>query len=340
MKLIANRPLRLGMLGMWHTHADGMVRQIAAHPEEFLLVGCYDPEEAVARAQFARWQALAPGARLAASADELLRLPLDAVVVEGRVHQNLQWARLALESGRPVLLEKPAGDNLAEYRQVVALAREKGLYVQMSYLFRSMSAVSEMLSLARSGALGQVYLFRGRLPKDLALYDRYVDELGRYGGGIFFEMAGHLVDMLVAICGAPARVTPFLRHDHSRPPASFVDNGVAIFECAQALGIVEVTALEAVPNARRIEVYGTRGAAIIPHLGSGHLANDAVQPLEVCLPGEDRWQTRMLPARALQIGDLREFAAVLAGLKAPDFPPAHDQAVQEALLRACGMEKC
>jgi hypothetical protein len=35
------------MLGMWHTHADGVVRQVAEHPEEFALVGFYDPEAQV-----------------------------------------------------------------------------------------------------------------------------------------------------------------------------------------------------------------------------------------------------------------------------------------------------
>jgi len=337
MTVISRQPLRLGMLGMWHTHADGMVRQIAAHPREFELLGMYDPEANVAAARHARWRDLVPRAVLCQAPQQLLALPVDAVVVEGRVHQNLHWARLALESGRPVLLEKPAGDNLEEYRALLAVARAARLHVQMSYLFRSMSAVAEMLALARGGALGEIYLFRGRLPKDALLYERYVDELGGYGGGIFFEMAGHLVDMAVAICGPPRHVAPSLHHHHSGPPEGFIDNGVAILEFDKALGIVEVTALEAAPNARRIEVYGTRGAAVIPHLGSGHLANDAVQPLEVYLQEAGRWQTQALRASVLQIGDLREFAAVLAGRKAPDFSLEHDQIVQETLLRACRM---
>ena len=34
--------MKLGMLGMWHTHADGIVRQVAEHPDEFSLVGFDD----------------------------------------------------------------------------------------------------------------------------------------------------------------------------------------------------------------------------------------------------------------------------------------------------------
>src|SRR5687767_12184248 len=118
-------PLKLGMLGMWHTHADGMVRQISEHPDEFVLAGCYDPDPAVAADRSTRWRERVRDLRVFETPAELLRLPLDGVVVEGRVYENLELARLALESGRPVLLEKPAGDNLDEHRRLIDLAQKK-----------------------------------------------------------------------------------------------------------------------------------------------------------------------------------------------------------------------
>lgn len=330
-------PLKLAMLGMWHTHADGIVRQVAEHPDEFSLVGFYDPDPQVVAAQSKKWEPRIKDFRVFDGPAELLRQELDGVVVEGRVHENLGLARLALESGRPVMLEKPAGDNLEEHQKLVDLAQRKHLHVQMIYLFRYMSAVQELLSRARRDELGRIYEFRGRLPKDLPSYARFVNELGRYRGGIFFEMAGHLVDIAVALLGKPAKVTPLLAHHHTAEPRNFVDNGVALFEFKRAYGIIEVPALEVAPHARRIEVYGTEGALVIPHLGSGHLANKNIQPVEVFRAGTPDWQTIELPAATLQIADLREFAAVIAGKKAPDFSLEHDVAVQEALLRASGM---
>src|SRR5260370_29575715 len=96
--------LKLGMLGMWHTHAHGLVKQIAAHPREFTLVGCFDPDPKVAADRKAKWQTQVPRLRLFETAQALLREPLDGVVVESRVHENLKLARLALESGFTVLL--------------------------------------------------------------------------------------------------------------------------------------------------------------------------------------------------------------------------------------------
>jgi predicted dehydrogenase len=329
-------PLRLGLLGMWHTHAHGLVRQIAEHPDEFQLAGMFDPDRHVAADRRAKWAKLIGDVPVFPRAEDVLGLPLDAVAVEGRVHENLSWARMALASGRPVLLEKPAGTNLDEFHGVIDLAQRKHLHVQMIYLFRYMSGVLEMLRRARSGSLGRLYYFRGRLPKDLPSYSRYVEELGRYGGGIFFEMAGHLVDMMVAMFGKPKAVTPFLAHHHTEPGA-FVDNGVAVFEFDRAFGVIEVPALEVVDFARRIEVYGTQGACVIPHLGSGHLANKAIQPIEIAKAGESGWQRLDLPAATLQISDLREFAAVVAAKKEPDVTKDHDLVVQETLLRASGM---
>lgn len=330
-------PLRLGMLGMWHVHATGMARQIAAHRDEFELIACYDPEPAVRSERSETWRALLGELPWCASPEELLRRPLDAVLVEGRVSQNIGWARAAVESGRPVLLEKPAGDNIRDFEQLVALAQARGLHVQLVYLFRYMSAVRELLERGRRGDFGRLYEFRGRLPKDLSDYARNEREVGGYGGGIFFEMAGHLIDFMVALLGQPRTIHSILRHHHPVPGA-FIDQGAALFEFEHALGIVEVPALEVATDCRRIELYGDRGACIIPHLGSGHLANNAVQPLEIFSP-ETGWQRLEPPAATLQIADLREFAAVIAGRKLPEFTLEHDLIVQRALVEASGMAR-
>jgi predicted dehydrogenase len=322
---------------MWHTHADGIVRQVAEHPDEFTLAGFYDPDPKVVAARRAQWQPRLPHFPVFDSPQALLKTPLDGVIVEGRVFENLKLARLALESGRPLLLEKPAGDDFDEYRRLIDLAQRKHLHVQMLYLFRYMTAVQELLSRVRQGQLGRIYEFRGRLPKDLPAYRRFVEELKPYKGGIFFEMAGHAIDLMVAVLGRPQAVQGFLGHHHTEPPTSYVDNGVAVFSYPHAWGIVEMPALEVAPTSRRFEVYGTQGACVIPHLGSGHLPNKNTQSLEVYQVGKAGWQTLELPARPLQISDLREFAACVVGKKRPDFSTEHDVAVQEALLQASGM---
>lgn len=329
-------PMRLGMLGLWHPHAPGMVRQIAAHPDEFTLVGVWDPDLALGARRHDEWKSFAD-VNVYDSADALLAEPLDGVVVEGIVSQNLAHARMALERGLPVLSEKPFGSDAVETRATFELAKRKGLHLQLAYLFRYMSAVEEMLTRARRGDIGHVYEFRARLPKDFYLYDEHVATLGRYKGGIFFEMAGHAIDWMCSILGRPREIKPILGHHHPTLPGDFIDNGVALFGFDKAVGIVEIPALEITPDQRRIEVYGTEGALIIPHTGSGHLGNNPYQPLDVLKKGATSWERLDLPAATLQIRDLREFAAVVKGEKKPNYTLDHDLIVQETLMTASGM---
>lgn len=340
--------LRLGMLGMHHPHAVGMARQIAAHSDEFELVAGWDRDADVAATRRDEWGTDHPRFAVLDSAEAVLSQDIDGVIVEGHVHENVALARLAVEKGLPVMLEKPAGVNLTDYQELVARAREQGVRVQLIYLFRYMSAVVEMLRLATSGALGDIYEFRARMPKDVRLYDEYVPWYAGYEGGMYFEMAGHVVDMMVTMLGRPERITPFLAQ-HRENKTAWTDHGVAVFEYPRAFGIIEVNALEIAPDARHFEVYGSRGACTIPNLGSGHLANATTQPLDIYL--EDGaypegtidspvagWRRLDLPAATLQIRDLREFAACLAGEKEPEYSFEHDLVVHEALLRSSGVE--
>lgn len=327
--------LTLGMLGMHHDHAHGMVRQIAEYPDEFRLTATFDPDADLALDRSRRWGPLLGGLPVCGSIEEFFDRPLDGVIVEGPVEKNLGWARMAVERGLPVLLEKPPGVDLEEYRGLIELARRRGVEVQMIYLFRYMSAVLEMLRLARDGQLGQIYEFRARLPKDLQSYDDHVARYDRFPGGIFFEMAGHAIDMMVAILGRPRSIRPLMAHHHASE-GSFIDNGMAVFEYDHAWAVVEVTALECIPDARRFEVYGTEGVCAIPNLGSGHLENDATQALDVRLATDSNWKRLDLPAATLQISDLREFADCIAGRKNPEYGMEHDLIVQESLLEAVG----
>src|SRR5262249_19073448 len=222
-------PFRLGMLGMWHTHAPGIVRQVADHPKEFTLVAFHDPDAKLVAGRVKQWKPLIKNLRVFDKPEHLLREKLDGVVVEGLVSENLRLARLAVDRGLPVLLEKPAGTDFDEYRRLIDAAQRKHLHVQMLYLFRYMPAVEDILQRNRKKEYGRIYEFRARLPKELGSYKRFVEELRTYRGGMFFEMAGHVIDMMITLLGRPRQVNPFLAHHHREGPAAYIDNGVAVF---------------------------------------------------------------------------------------------------------------
>ena len=74
--------------------------------------------------------------------EEALNLPdLDAIGVETRMRDLLRYARMAVDKGCHVHLDKPAGADLAEYRALLQSVASQGLVVQMGYMFRFNPAV-------------------------------------------------------------------------------------------------------------------------------------------------------------------------------------------------------
>ena len=80
------------------------------------------------------------------------------IAIQGKVSENLGFAREALEHGKHVWLDKPAGDDLEAFRAVLEIAREKGLLVQLGYMFRYNAGFQFILDWAWSGKLGDIFL--------------------------------------------------------------------------------------------------------------------------------------------------------------------------------------
>ena len=161
--------LKFAFLGAWHSHAVMHVREAAERPEEFELVGMYDADAEVIKRNQEKWEEYGLDIPVFETIEEVLGSEAEAVVVEGHVYENLDYVEQALNAGKHVLMEKPAGVDLVQLEKVHGLAEEQGLVLQMAYMWRYNPAVDEMLSLVREGVVGQVFLYRGHIPKPLGI---------------------------------------------------------------------------------------------------------------------------------------------------------------------------
>lgn len=325
--------LKLAFLGAWHSHAVMHVREAAARPQEFELLGMYDPAPEVIAGNLARWsKEPGPAVPVFDTAEQVLASDADVIIVEGHVYQNLDYAEAALTAGKHVLLEKPAGVDLARYARLQQLAADKGLQLHLAYMWRYNAAIVEMRRLATSGALGQVFQFRGHIPKPLTWHPELAQEFTVYHGGAYFEMAGHLVDLMVAIMGEPTRVHAALgRHYGDRTE---IDNAVVVHECVDGIGTVDTTGMQ-IGMDRRIEVHGTGGTALHEPLGSDGLRLYLAEPADGYAAGE--WVNADRAGTDKDSSLLRELAACISGDKTPDFSAAHDLMVQRTLFAGCGI---
>ena len=288
-------PLKLAYLGVWHSHAVMHVREAAQRPDEFQIVGMYEREEAVRQQKWLQWTKHIPDIQVYANIEEVLFSEADAVIVEGRIHQNLDYAERALQAGKHVLLEKPAGVDLARLEQLQAMAEKRGLQLQVAYMWRYNPAIYEMIRLAKAGALGDLFYFRGHIPKPKSWHPQIEETLSEYQAGVYFEMAGHLVDIMVTLLGEPLRAQSVLgKHYGNR---KYVDNAVVLYEfTTNCTATVETAGMHiGMDRTRRIELYGTEGRLLITndaseaevwHVreGSGYLGREGLKAELLELP--------------------------------------------------------
>jgi predicted dehydrogenase len=313
--------LRVAQIGSRHGHAAGKWRALIEHPEVEAL-GIFEPDPARrGRDGFA-------GARWFDSQQEALD-GAEAVAIEGRNYESLAMAQAAIEAGTHLWFDKPAGDDWGGFTNLMDAAERRGLYVQMGYMFRYSPGFLRVAELARSGQLGRIFAIRAHMSTNVDLAER--TEQSRHRGGILYDLGGHMLDQIVWLLGRPQRVSAVLRNDATPELPTYTDNSLAIFEFEHALASLEIAAMEAAPTARRFEVYGTAGSAILQPF-------DPARDLRLVTGGTGERQETLpeLSRQGLYDRELEAFVGVVRGRRPPDRPPEHERLVQETVLRATG----
>ncbi|MEM7133984.1 MAG: Gfo/Idh/MocA family oxidoreductase [Chloroflexota bacterium] len=326
--------IRMAQYGTKHAHAAGKFKAMLQNPN-VEIAGVFEPD-AERRHEMEMADTPYKGAHWFETAEEMLNDPtIIAVVSEGRPHEGLDQTEACVNAGKHVWYDKPAGDDWPQWQRIIAKAEAQGTLIQMGYMFRYHAGFRQIGDWAKSGLLGDLFGIRIRIGTAIAPENR--TRLARHKGGIFFELGCHVLDQIVWLLGRPHTVTSFMRNDASSHLPEFADNTLGVFEFDSAMAYVDTSAMETRPPARRIEVYGTRGSAIMEPLepateirlclaeaAGGFQAGEQMVPIEV--------QTR----QQLYELELAAFRAAISGQQAPDRSLAHELLVQETLLRVTG----
>ena len=327
--------IRMAQYGTKHGHARGKLKSMLDNPG-VEVVGLYEPD-AARRREVEGGDGPYGQVRFFDSEEEMLgEDSIVAIASEGRNDESLDQTERIVEAGKHAWYDKPAGDNWAQWQRVVAEARAKELQVQMGFMLRYHPGFSQISEWARSGLLGNIYSVRAHMSTHITPAAREVIAAGHYGG-IFFDLAGHMLDQVVWILGRPEKVTTFLRNDTGVVP-DFQDNTLGVCEYERAMALVDIAAMEPQPMARRFEVYGEQGSAIlIEPFEPGHT-------IRLCLTeaadgyekGEQMVAFDGISRQGLYDLELESLLRVIKGEQPPDRSFDHELLVQESLLRATG----
>ena len=117
---------------------------------------------------------------------------------------HAQNALMALEGGKAVLCEKPFTMNLREATQVVALAREKKLFLMEAMWTRFMPALAEVRRIIDSGVLGVVHQVHADFGFSATRDPEHRVNKRELGGGALLDLGIYPLSLSYALLGPVA----------------------------------------------------------------------------------------------------------------------------------------
>lgn len=265
--------VRIAMLSFAHVHAPGYADQVTRHPEaELVAVWDEDPvrgkEEAEKR-----------GLRFVEDLQELLTDPgIHGVVVDAPTAMHTEVLCAAASAGKHIFTEKALTITTEDATLVRDAVRASGVCFMISLPSRCRPEILFARRAVQEGWLGDITTMRARVAHMAAL-DRWFGPAANHsgnawfgdekaaGGGAFFDLGCHRVDVMRWILGEPVRVVAAMNNFSGAYPID--DNMVAVVEFKnKALGILDVSWVHrSGPNP--LELYGTEGYLSVD-AGPGH----------------------------------------------------------------------
>ena len=150
---------RWGVIGpgrIAHQFADALPRVPGAQ-----LAAVFARDAGKGQAYAGRWQRDGIAPRVTTELAALLADPgVDAVYIATPHAQHGEYIRAALSAGKPVLCEKPLVTTEADGQALVALARERGVFLMEALWTRFLPAYEVAAAWLRDGALGELRAMR------------------------------------------------------------------------------------------------------------------------------------------------------------------------------------
>ena len=325
------RKIKVGQIGIGHNHGEAKMKAVRKFPELFEVIGYAEENE--------RWiekrgnnEGYAGLPRL--SVEEVIERS-DAVLIECDVWNLDKYARMCIEAGKHIHMDKPASESPEDFGAMLDLAKEKELVVQLGYMYRYNPAVRKCFEHIKNGDLGEIYSINAEMSTfHPATYKKW---LTNFGGGIMYILGSHLVDLIVYILGEPKKITTFMKHT-GLDGVDFEDNNLAVLEYDKALARIYVSSVEVNGWGRRqFAVCGSKGTIEIKPIESPMKVTEAYS--DTAKAWRDVHSDVEPPKQEYRyINMLTDFAKMIRGEGENPYTYEHDLYVHKATLAACGFD--
>lgn len=130
---------------------------------------------------------------------------IDAAYIPLPPALHYKWAKIALEAGKHVFVEKPSTTCLADTDSLIEIASKKGLALHENYMFIYHNQVQALQNVVASGEIGDVRLYRITFGFPLRQLNdfRYNKKLG---GGALLDAGGYCMKYANWLLGGDAKI--------------------------------------------------------------------------------------------------------------------------------------
>ncbi|KAL8771436.1 MAG: hypothetical protein Q9209_003104 [Squamulea sp. 1 TL-2023] len=207
-----------------------------------------------------------PGIKNYRGAEELVEDQLvDIVVITTTPATHFKLAKLALEHGKHVLVEKPFVPTSKEADELIALAKKHQRHLTVFQNRRWDQDFLTIQSLIQQSTLGRIVEFESH-------FDRYKPSIAgskawktrvEPGGGAIYDLGTHLIDQVVQLFGLPKKITAFLGSQRleTENPSGYDDACTVLMHYHDGMmATVKVAVVSAEVEQLRFWVRGEKGS--------------------------------------------------------------------------------
>ena len=191
------KKIRVGQIGIGHNHGEAKMLAVRKFPELFEVVGYAEENKEWIEKRGGK-KAYADLPRM--SVRELIDMS-DLLLIECDVCDLTKYAKMCIDAGKHVHIDKPASGTLEEYKALLDSAKEKGLVVQLGYMYRYNPSIREAFYRIKAGELGSIHSIVAEMSTRHS--DEYRKWLGHFSGGNMYIFGSHLVDLILLLLGEP-----------------------------------------------------------------------------------------------------------------------------------------
>ncbi len=324
------KKVRVGVIGIRHSHAEGKLAALLDLRDDFELVGVVEPDRDLRQSLQAQpeYQNL----RWLTEKELLSTEEVTAVVIETAVRDLVPTAHRCIDANKHIHLEKPGSESRKAFVRLFDSAGQRGRHTQMGYMLRHNPAFEFCFRAGREGWLGRIFEVTGSMSK--LVDDERRPEFAKYSGGAMFELGCHMIDAMMIVLGRPQKITPFTRATRRD---GVLDSQTTVFEYPDAIATIRSSIVEPHGGDRRhFEVSGENGTITIRPIEPPKLQLALHRPAGGYQAGPQAIEFPDTEDRRYH-KQLQEFAAVVRGDKPSPWSAEHDLAVHLAVLQASSL---